>query len=96
MKKFWIVAVVGTVAALGLAAATAAQAAPEQKGAAIPKSWNYKLDAKGNPVRKGNRVNNPDGSWREEIPQGKCKTVREMSAKGEYRESHDCTPATAG
>jgi hypothetical protein len=93
MKTFWIAAGVGTLAALGLAAAAVAQTAPVQKGPAVPKSWNYKLDSKGNPIRKGNRVVKPDGSWREEIPQGKCTTIKEMSAKGEYRESHDCGPS---
>ena len=89
MKRFWVVATVGTLAAVGIAvAATAAQAAPAQKGQSTP--FNYTLDKNGNPVRKGNKTVNPDGSWREVVPQGKCRTVKEMSAKGEYRETHEC------
>ena len=36
MKKFWVIAGVGTLAAFGLAAAAAAQAAPAQKVQATP------------------------------------------------------------
>jgi len=90
MKKFWIIAGVGTFAALGLAAAAAAQAAPAQKVQATP--FNYNLDSRNNPVKKGKRTTNPDGSWREEIPQGAgCVKVREMSASKEYREHTDCS-----
>lgn len=52
--------------------------------------FNYALDSKGNRVPKGNRVTNPDGSWREEIRQGKCTTIKEMSADGVYKETHSC------
>ena len=67
--------------------------APQQhqpKGEATPSGWSYQLDKNGNRIPKGNRVTNADGSWREEIRQGKCSTVKEMSAKGEYRETHNC------
>ena len=94
MRRFWIAAGVGAIAALGLAAAAAAHAAaPEQRAQATPKGWSYQLDGKGNRIPKGKKVTNPDGSWREEIPNGKCKTIKEMSSKGEYRETHDCSPA---
>jgi hypothetical protein len=36
-----------------------------------PSGWNYDVDQHGNRVPKGNRVTNPDGSWREEVKQGK-------------------------
>jgi hypothetical protein len=92
MKRFWIIAGVGTLAVVGLAVVgTAAQAAPE-KAQSTP--FNYKLDSKGNPVKKGKRTTNSDGSWREEIQQGAgCTKVREMSASGEYREHTACAPA---
>ena len=93
MKKRLTVAL-AVVAGFGLASVAVAQAAPPaQKQAQVtptPKGWNYQLDSKGNRIPKGNRVTNPDGSWREEIGQGKCKTIKEMSAKGEYRETHSC------
>lgn len=94
MKTFWIAAGVGTVAALGLAAAAAAQAAPAEKGHSTP--FNYRLDSKGNPIRKGTKTVNPDGSWREVVPDGKCRTVKEMSTKGEYRETHECPTGGSG
>jgi hypothetical protein len=43
-------------------------------------------------VPKGNRVTNPDGSWREEVRQGNCVTVKERSASGEYKETRQCNP----
>jgi hypothetical protein len=34
----------------------------------------------------------PDGSWREEVRQGNCVTIKERSATGEYKESRQCNP----
>ena len=39
---------------------------------------------------RGNRVTAADGSWREEVRDGACVTVRTMSAGGEYRETRQC------
>jgi len=83
--KAMTLGVVTCLAALGLAGAAAAQAQDQQ----TPKGWNYEIKD-GKRVPKANRITNPDGSWREEIGQGKCKTVKEMTAKGEYKETHDC------
>lgn len=69
----------------GLAAPVAAQDRP------VPKNWNYEIkDGKRVPKVAGNRVTNPDGSWREEVRQGNCVTIREKSASGEYKESRRC------
>ena len=38
-------------------------------------------------------VNNADGSWREEVKQGNCVTVKEKSASGEYKETRQCNPS---
>jgi hypothetical protein len=35
-------------------------------------------------------VTNADGSWREETRQGKCVTIKEKSAAGEYKETRRC------
>ena len=92
MKRLMVTLAV--TAGFGLASVAVAEAAPQAQSQAqtqpTPKGWNYALDKNGNRVAKGNRVTNPDGSWREEIGQGKCKTVKEMTAKGEYKESHSC------
>ena len=77
------------VASLGIAAAAAAYAAPGQQAQATPKGWNYEIKD-GKRVPKGNRVTNADGSWREEIRQGKCVTVKEKTSAGEYKESRRC------
>lgn len=66
-----------------------AQAAGQR---ATPKTWNYEVDSRGNRVARDNRVIRPDGSWREEIRQGNCVTVKERSATGEYKETRQCNP----
>jgi hypothetical protein len=89
MKRFAITAImVGAVglAAVGFASAARAQQQDTQK---TPKSWSYEIKD-GKRVPKGNRIVNPDGSWREEIRQGNCVTIKEKSAQGVYKESRRC------
>ena len=93
MKRIVVRALLASVIALGATAAYAAaqQAQTEQ---ATPKGWSYDIK-NGQRVAKGNRVSNPDGSWREEVKQGNCLTVKEKSAAGEYKESRQCNnPST--
>jgi Spy/CpxP family protein refolding chaperone len=71
-------------AAVGYATAAAAQASQP-----IPKNWNYEIKD-GKRVPKGDRVTAADGSWREEVRQGKCITIKEKSAAGEYKETRRC------
>ena len=66
-----------------------ASAAYAQQGQQTPKGWNYE-------IRDGKRVTNPDGSWREEVRQGNCVTVKERSATGEYKETRQCNPNNPG
>jgi len=71
-----------------VAAASVAAAAPEDNQS-TPKGFNYEIKD-GKRVPKGNRVTNPDGSWREEIKQGNCTTIKTMSPAGEYKEVRQC------
>ena len=80
------------MATVGFSAAATAQGQPQQ----TPKGWSYTLDKNGQRVPKGNRVTNPDGSWREEVRQGNCVTVKEKSATGEYKETRQCNPQNPG
>ena len=57
-----------------------------------PKGWSYEL-SDGQRVPKDSRVTNPDGSWREEIRQGNCITVKQHSPTGEYKETRQCNPS---
>jgi len=41
-------------------------------------------------VPKGNRVTQADGSWREEVRQGPCTTVKQKTANGDYSETRKC------
>ena len=84
-KRVLVLAGVAIVAAAGYATVAAAQ------NAATPKGFNYEIKD-GKRVPKGNRVTNPDGSWREEIKQGNCVTIKERSAAGEYKETRQCDP----
>ena len=74
-------------AALGFASAAYAQAQNKQ----TPKGWSYEI-RDGKRVPKANRVTNADGSWREEVRQGNCVTIKERSAAGEYKETRQCNP----
>ena len=88
MNRLLISAAAGALIGLGLTAAAQAYA-PGEQARSTPKSWNYELKG-GKRVPKANRVAKADGSWREEVRNGKCLTVREKTAAGEYRESRRC------
>jgi hypothetical protein len=81
------------IAGFGIASMALAQAPQQQQqqaqAEATPSGWSYTIKD-GKRVPKGNRVVNADGSWREEIRQGKCVTIKEKSAAGEYKESRSC------
>jgi hypothetical protein len=82
-------------AALGAAVgpATAAYAQAQGQDQQTPKNWSYEI-RDGKRVPKGNRVTNADGSWREEVRQGNCVTIKERSAAGEYKETRQCNPGS--
>ncbi|NUQ19102.1 MAG: hypothetical protein HOP95_11765 [Sphingomonas sp.] len=93
MTKFAIRALIIGAIALGATAAYAATGqTQDQQGRQTPKGWSYELQ-NGQRVPKGNRVTNPDGSWREEVKQGNCVTIKEKSAAGEYKETRQCNPS---
>jgi hypothetical protein len=72
-----------------VATAGAAFAAPQQSEQ-TPKGFNYEIKDGKRVPKGGNRVTNSDGSWREELRQGNCVTIKEMSAAGEYKETRQC------
>lgn len=77
-----------TVGAIALAA-TAASAALAQPGQSTPNNWSYEIKD-GKRVPKADRKVNADGSWREEVRQGTCVTIKEKTPSGEYKESRRC------
>ena len=83
LKTAAVLGGIALVAAVGYASAAAQASAP------VPKNWNYEIKD-GKRVPKGERVTNADGSWREEVRQGKCITIKEKSAAGEYKETRRC------
>jgi hypothetical protein len=88
-KKAILIGAVTFAAAAGFATAAYAQAQGQDQQ--TPKGWNYEIKD-GKRVPKGNRVTNADGSWREEVRQGNCVTIKERSAAGEYKETRQCNP----
>ena len=92
MRRVKKILLIGGVA-LGAAAFGASMAAAQAQGQnqQTPRGWNYEI-RDGKRVPKGNRVTNPDGSWREEVRQGNCVTIKEKSAQGEYKETRQCNP----
>ncbi|PWG02282.1 hypothetical protein [Sphingosinicella humi] len=86
MKAFFLTIAAAMVFG-GAAPAMADQARkPEAK---TPSGWSYDIQD-GKRVPKGKRQVNADGSWREEIRQGDCVTVKEKTSSGEYRETRHC------
>jgi hypothetical protein len=83
--------VLGGVALVTAASQTTGAFAQAPANASTPKDWSYEI-RDGKRVPKGNRVTNADGSWREEVRQGNCVTVKEKSASGEYKETRQCNP----
>lgn len=90
MKTAMKVLIVGAIVFGATAATASAQTASQ--GPQTPKGWSYEI-RDGKRVPKGSRVTNPDGSWREELKQGNCVTVKAKSATGEYKETRECNPA---
>jgi len=84
-KTAMVIGGIAVVAAVGFATAAPAQVTSQS----TPKNWNYEIKD-GKRVPKGERVTNADGSWREEVRQGKCVTIKEKSAAGEYKETRRC------
>lgn len=78
-----------TGVALAATAASSVYAQATANTQETPKNWSYEI-VDGKRVPKGERKVNPDGSWREEIRQGKCVTIKEKSAAGEYKETRKC------
>ena len=70
----------------GFAGAAIAQ---DRNTQSTPKGWNYEIKD-GKRVPKADRKVNADGSWREEVRQGNCVTIKEKTANGEYRETRRC------
>ena len=92
-RKLLMIGAVALVAATSLATAALAQSQGQDQR--TPKGWSYEIKD-GKRVPKGNRVTNPDGSWREEVRQGNCVTIKERSAAGEYKETRQCNPGSPG
>ncbi|GAA4030302.1 hypothetical protein GCM10022281_07090 [Sphingomonas rosea] len=78
-------------AGFGLAALPGTAAAQSSgQGCVSPPGLNYMICNGQRVPKPGNRINNPDGSWREESKQGNCIVVREKTATGEFKESRRC------
>ena len=90
-RRALLLGAIALAATAGYASIAAAQSQSQQ----TPKGWSYEI-RDGKRVPKGDRVTNPDGSWREEVRQGNCVTVKEKSASGEYKESRQCNPGATG
>ena len=88
VRKALVIGALAVFAAAGFASSAYAQRQQDQQ---TPKGWSYEIKD-GKRVPKGSRVTNADGSWREEVRQGSCVTIKERSAAGEYKETRQCNP----
>ena len=84
-----VIGAIAFLAAAGFAAPTLAQSRGQDQQ--TPRGWSYEIKD-GKRVPKANRLTNADGSWREELKQGNCVTIKERSAAGEYKETRQCNP----
>lgn len=75
------------LAALAAGPVSAALADPVKK---TPDNFSYDIKDGKRVPKAGNRIVNPDGSWREERKDGDCTIIREKTANGEYRETRSC------
>lgn len=73
----------------GAVAPAPAEATQARGKTKLPDNFGYEI-RNGQRVPKANRVVAADGSWREERKDGKCTTVRQRTAAGEYRETRKC------
>ena len=89
MTRMWKIAIGVGAIALAATAASAAYAQATAGNQATPNNFNWEIKD-GKRVPKGTKQVNADGSWREEIRQGKCVTIKEKSAAGEYKETRKC------
>ena len=92
MKPLHLTLAAGGIVAVLLAFGAVAPAQAQKAGgvqAKTPDNWSYEI-RNGRRVPRGNRVTAADGSWREEVRDGACVTIKTMSASGEYRESRQC------
>ncbi|URD60396.1 hypothetical protein M8312_11480 [Sphingomonas sp. KRR8] len=83
----------GALVAAGAIGATGASAQPaggNNGQCTSPPGLNYMICNGQRVPKPGNRVVNPDGSWREEVRQGSCLVVKEKTASGEYKETRQC------
>jgi hypothetical protein len=80
------------IGAIALGATAAYASVQPAQNPQTPRGWSYEIKD-GKRVPKGNRVTNADGSWREEVKQGNCVTIKEKSATGEYKETRRCNPS---
>ncbi|HVF84191.1 MAG TPA: hypothetical protein VM913_08490 [Sphingomicrobium sp.] len=78
-----------SAAALALVVGGGASASLAQSRS-TPKGFNYEIKNGQRVPRPGNRITSSDGSWREEVRQGNCVTIKEKTAQGEYKESRRC------
>jgi hypothetical protein len=84
--------VLGAIALAATAGYATIAAAQSQGQSRTPQGWNYEIKNGKRVPKATNRVTNADGSWREEIRQGNCVTIKEKSASGEYKETRQCDP----
>jgi hypothetical protein len=75
--------------ALGGFAPAEAQQPKAKQASKTPPNFPYEI-VDGRRVPRGKRMTAADGSWREEIKDGPCATVKELTASGEYREVRKC------
>lgn len=87
MKRAMIFGVAGL--AIGAVAGAAWAQSANPKGT-TPSNFKYEIKDGKRVPKADNRVAGADGSWREEIRQGKCVTVKEGLPDGAVKTTRKC------
>lgn len=92
MTRRAIYLAVGGIAVVGLAGAAWAQGASSSSSSSGTQNtpFNYEIKDGKRVPKPTSKVTNADGSWREEIRQGNCVTIKEGTPDGAVKTTRKC------
>lgn len=91
MSRRAIMFAIGGVAVAALAGAAWAQGGAQNASSGTQNTpFNYEIKDGKRVPKPTSKVTNADGSWREEIRQGSCVTIKEGSADGAVKTTRKC------
>ena len=90
MTRRVILFAVGGIAVAALAGTAYAQSTGASAGGSQNTPFNYEIKDGKRVPKPTSKVNNADGSWREETRQGNCVTIKEGTPDGAVKTTRKC------